>query len=242
MKKLFYSELIKLRTKTNIAFGSVGICLYLLTIVLQTNKIDFNDLQYTNSIRIDDLSISVIEFVYTIFIIVFFTKDFSQKTIYRTLFEGKSRVNIFYSSILFIVLLSFVITIFSRVSISIYFMFKGANIQYIYNSFFQINQILLVFISLYLHSLIALLLSVSTKKSQWALIIFFSWILFSGLINIVLLKNGIDLPNSPIKKLFLYIGFIKSYFLQIIVLFLEQTVFLYFIKRSYLKLSWLKKR
>ena len=242
MKQLLYSELIKLKSNTNIIIGCVGICLYFLSIVLTTNKFDFKHLEYLNSIRIDDLSISVIEFIYSIFIIVFFTKDYTQKTIFRTLFEGQSRVNIFHSSILFIVILSFIITLFSRISISLYFIFNGANLQFIYNSFFQINQILLILISLYLQGLVALLLIVSTKKGQWALIILFSWILLSGLLNIVLLKNGIEIPNSSINKLFLYIGFIKSYFWQIVILFVAQIVFLYIIKTSYLRLSWLKKR
>ncbi len=242
MKQLLYSELIKLKSNTNIIIGCIGVCLYFLSIALTTNQIDFKHLQYINSIRVDDLSISAIEIIFSIFIIVFFAKDYTQKTIFRTLFEGHSRVKIFHLSILFIVIFSFILTLFSRISISIYFIFKGANPQYIYHSFFQINQILLVLISLYLHGLVALLLIVSTKKSQWALIILFSLILLSGLLNIVLLKNGIDLPNSPIRKLFLYIGFIKSYLLQIVFLFFAQIGLLYAIKISYLKLSWLKKK
>uniref|UniRef100_UPI0032179F76 hypothetical protein n=1 Tax=uncultured Draconibacterium sp. TaxID=1573823 RepID=UPI0032179F76 len=239
MKNNLLIEVVKLKSKINLIFALIGLSVYMATLLFLTDKV--STYTYYNTIEYDNATISVLILIFSIYIIFYNTLEFSQKTIFRMLFEGQSRTNYFQMKVGVMVLLCFILTVFTRLAVSIVLIFKGVEMNVLIHSIFNIYQILFVFLMFYTNGIFAMFLAALFKRGIWAITLLFSLVLINGLFYIVLLESGIAIPVSDFNKFFRYVGFIKSSEHQIALIFIFHCIIFYLVKSQYLKITWIKR-
>lgn len=187
------------------------------------------------------------KYLLVIFIMFITSREFANNTIFRSIYEGFSREELFVGKLTILAILILFVLILMRVILTILFFMKGYGIHTIYFMLFNYHFLIAEFFSCFFLGLFGLMLSLLTKNPYWSIGLFISFAFIEYLIMIFSVM-------TPFQKIINYLPITGTISILHIQRFndleLPQLLYFYFLQlilmlviyKQFKHITWLRKR
>lgn len=251
MKRLLYFELIKIRQPLTYVFWILFI---LALVALSYDEPIFITRIMSSNFRYNEDVIMSVFFTssYYIYMLVLFliyisSREFSNNTIVRSIYEGFSREDLFLGKLLILGILVFSTFILSRLTLLVIFATKGYSLNSISFMLFNYHFVIAEVFSCFSMGLFGIMLSSLVKNPYWSIGLFVIWGFIEFLLSIFLLMTPFEvivgyLPLNVLLWLPQKLRYDEFGMKQMVYLFVLQLFYLLVIYYQYTHITWLKKR